>query len=72
MSKEDFASTLGGAERFGKPILLRGGAGVKVNFMVTGASTINYDGIRYGKGHGFLILSGRCPRRSGQLVKRRR
>lgn len=52
-----FASWLDGLEHFGKPISLaeiaeRG----PFDFMVTGASAVSMDGVRFGKGHGFFDL----------------
>ncbi len=65
--KEDFASTLDGAERFGKPISLREISRLKVDFMVTGGSIINYDGVRYGKGHGYFDLEWAMFREVGAV-----
>ena len=65
--KEDFASTLDGAERFGKLASLREISKVKVDFMVTGGSTINCDGVRYGKGHGFFDLEWAMFREVGAV-----
>ncbi len=52
-----FASWLDGLEHFGRPITLaeiaeRGA----FDFMVTGASAVSMDGVRFGKGHGFFDL----------------
>lgn len=52
-----FASWLDGLEHFGRPITLaeiaeRGA----FDFMVTGASAVSLDGVRFGKGHGFFDL----------------
>ncbi len=65
--KEDFASTLDGADRFGKPITLREIAETKVALMVTGGSIINYDGVRYGKGHGYFDLEWAMFREVGAV-----
>ena len=55
--KEDFAATLDGAEIFGKPVTLRDIQKIgKIDFMVTGASIVNMEGVRYGKGHGYFDL----------------
>jgi 5-formyltetrahydrofolate cyclo-ligase len=55
--QEHFAAWLDGLEYFGKPITLeevarRG----RFDFMVTGASAVSLDGVRFGKGHGFFDL----------------
>jgi len=56
--KEELASTLDGVEKFMSPITLRE---IKeefklVDLLVTGASAITPDGVRFGKGHGFFDL----------------
>ena len=55
--QELFAAWLDGLEHFGRPITLaevarRG----RFDFMVTGASAVSLDGVRFGKGHGFFDL----------------
>jgi 5-formyltetrahydrofolate cyclo-ligase len=54
---ELYAAWLDGLEHFGRPITLaevaRRGA---FDFMVTGASAVSLDGVRFGKGHGFFDL----------------
>ncbi|WP_282608774.1 5-formyltetrahydrofolate cyclo-ligase [Pelagibius sp. Alg239-R121] len=55
--QELFAAWLDGLEHFGKKISLeevaeRG----RFDFMVTGASAVSLDGVRFGKGHGFFDL----------------
>jgi 5-formyltetrahydrofolate cyclo-ligase len=55
--EELFAAWLDGLEHFGRPITLaeiaeRG----RFDFMVTGASAVSLDGVRFGKGHGFFDL----------------
>jgi 5-formyltetrahydrofolate cyclo-ligase len=55
--QELFAAWLDGLEHFGRPIGLaeiaeRG----RFDFMVTGASAVSLDGVRFGKGHGFFDL----------------
>lgn len=55
--QEQFAAWLDGLEHFGRPITLeevarRG----RFDFMVTGASAVSLDGVRFGKGHGFFDL----------------
>lgn len=55
--KEDFASTLDGAERFGKYLSLEEMKNLgRVDIMVTGASVVSINGVRYGKGHGYFDL----------------
>ncbi len=52
-----FASWLDGLEYFGRPIglaeIAERGA---FDFLVTGASAVSMDGVRFGKGHGFFDL----------------
>ena len=55
--QELFAAWLDGLDHFGRPITLaeiakRG----RFDFMVTGASAVSLDGVRFGKGHGFFDL----------------
>jgi len=55
--QELFAAWLDGLEHFGRPITLaeiaeRG----RFDFLVTGASAVSMDGVRFGKGHGFFDL----------------
>jgi 5-formyltetrahydrofolate cyclo-ligase len=55
--QELFAAWLDGIEHFGKPITLEEVAGRgPFDFMVTGASAVSLDGVRFGKGHGFFDL----------------
>jgi 5-formyltetrahydrofolate cyclo-ligase len=54
---ELYAAWLDGMEHFGKPVTLadvarRG----PFDFMVTGASAVSVNGVRFGKGHGFFDL----------------
>lgn len=55
--QELFAAWLDGIEHFGRPIgleeIARRGA---FDVMVTGASAVSLDGVRFGKGHGFFDL----------------
>jgi 5-formyltetrahydrofolate cyclo-ligase len=55
--KEEYASWLDGMERMGNYVSL---ADVQqlgsIDLLVTGASVINYRGVRFGKGHGFFDL----------------
>jgi 5-formyltetrahydrofolate cyclo-ligase len=51
----EFASSLDGAERFGLSYDLEAVRSVgRLDFLVTGASAVNGDGIRFGKGHGYF------------------
>ncbi|RLE62171.1 MAG: 5-formyltetrahydrofolate cyclo-ligase [Thermoprotei archaeon] len=55
--KEDFAATLDGAEKFGKYLSLREIKTLeKIDVMITGASVVSIEGVRYGKGHGYFDL----------------
>ena len=55
--QELFAAWLDGLEHFGRPITLREIAERgRFDFMVTGASAVSLDGVRFGKGHGFFDL----------------
>jgi len=57
LGKEDFAATLDGAEHFGKYLPLKELKNFKkVDLMVTGASVVSINGVRYGKGHGYFDL----------------
>ena len=54
---EEYASWLDGMERFGERLSLAqiqqlGG----LDFLVTGGSVVNHEGIRFGKGHGYFDL----------------
>jgi 5-formyltetrahydrofolate cyclo-ligase len=52
-----FASWLDGLEYFGRPITLADiAARGRFDFMVTGASAVALNGVRFGKGHGFFDL----------------
>jgi 5-formyltetrahydrofolate cyclo-ligase len=55
--QELFAAWLDGLEHFGRPITLAEvAARGRFDFMVTGASAVSLDGVRFGKGHGFFDL----------------
>jgi 5-formyltetrahydrofolate cyclo-ligase len=55
--QERFASWLDGLEHFGRPISLAEIAALgRFDLMVTGASAVSMEGIRFGKGHGFFDL----------------
>jgi 5-formyltetrahydrofolate cyclo-ligase len=52
-----YAAWLDGMEHFGRPISLAEIARMgRFDFMVTGASAVSMDGVRFGKGHGFFDL----------------
>lgn len=52
-----YASWLDGMEHFGKPISLKGICEIgRFDLMVTGASAVSVNGVRFGKGHGFFDL----------------
>jgi 5-formyltetrahydrofolate cyclo-ligase len=55
--QELFAAWLDGIEHFGQPITLAEvAARGRFDFMVTGASAVSLEGVRFGKGHGFFDL----------------
>lgn len=55
--QEEYASTLDGADRFGISVTLQDIKALgKIDFLVTGASAVNLEGVRYGKGHGYFDL----------------
>jgi 5-formyltetrahydrofolate cyclo-ligase len=66
--KEDYASTLDGAERFGRYVGLReiGGMG-RFDALFTGASVVSIYGVRYGKGHGYFDLEWGMLREIGSV-----
>tara|TARA_R110000868_G_scaffold69764_9_gene205459 strand:- start:52927 stop:53586 length:660 start_codon:yes stop_codon:yes gene_type:complete len=52
-----YASWLDGMEHFGTPITLEEIAGMgRFDYLVTGASAVSVNGVRFGKGHGFFDL----------------
>lgn len=54
---ELYAAWLDGMEHFGRPISLEETAKRgRFDLMVTGASAVSVDGVRFGKGHGFFDL----------------
>jgi 5-formyltetrahydrofolate cyclo-ligase len=54
---ELYAAWLDGMEHFGRPISLEDVAKRgRFDLMVTGASAVSMDGVRFGKGHGFFDL----------------
>ena len=64
--KEDFAATLDGAEIFGKYVSLREIMRLgKIDLLVTGASAVDVNGVRYGKGHGYFDLEWAMLREIG-------
>ncbi|MCL4458395.1 MAG: methenyltetrahydrofolate synthetase [Chloroflexi bacterium] len=55
--QEEYASTIDGMDRFSKPVSLSDVQRLgHFDFLVTGASAINYQGVRFGKGHGYFDL----------------
>lgn len=55
--QEAFAGWLDGLEHFGRPVTLAEiAARGAFDFMVTGASAVSLNGVRFGKGHGFFDL----------------
>jgi 5-formyltetrahydrofolate cyclo-ligase len=53
----EFAASLDGAERYGDHYDLHAVRSLgPLDFLVTGASAVNRDGIRFGKGHGYFDL----------------
>lgn len=66
LGQEVFASTLDGMDRFARPISLEEIAlQGELDLLVTGASVITLDGIRFGKGHGFFDLEWAMMREIG-------
>ena len=56
-----YASWLDGMEHFGVPITLEEIAQKgRFDYLVTGASAVSVNGVRFGKGHGFLTSNGAC------------
>lgn len=54
---ELYAAWLDGMEHFGRPITLEEITRMgRFDFMVTGASAVSIDGVRFGKGHGYFDL----------------
>lgn len=53
-----FAATLDGAERFGRQITTTDGLRElgRLDFLVTGASAVSVNGVRFGKGHGYFDI----------------
>ncbi|HUK28077.1 MAG TPA: 5-formyltetrahydrofolate cyclo-ligase [Candidatus Acidoferrales bacterium] len=57
VGQEDFASTLDGAQKYAKPITLEEIIKFRhLDLVITGASAVNLEGVRYGKGHGYFDL----------------
>lgn len=55
--KEEYASWLDGLERMGRHVSLTEIQQLgPIDFLVSGASVINHQGVRFGKGHGFFDL----------------
>lgn len=57
VGQESFAGWLDGLEHFGRPMTMAEiAARGAFDFMVTGASAVSLNGVRFGKGHGFFDL----------------
>ncbi|MEZ5477266.1 MAG: 5-formyltetrahydrofolate cyclo-ligase [Thiolinea sp.] len=55
--QEHCAAWLDGMEHFGRYVSLRDIVSIgKLDFLITGASAVNLDGIRFGKGHGYFDI----------------
>jgi 5-formyltetrahydrofolate cyclo-ligase len=58
--QEEFAATLDGAEIFGLSLslsdIMKFGESNGIDLMVTGASAVSVNGVRYGKGHGYFDI----------------
>ena len=66
LGMEEYASTLDGAEKFGKYVSLADIMKLgKIDFLVTGASVVDVNGVRYGKGHGYFDLEWAMLREIG-------
>lgn len=64
----EYASSLDGAERFGERYDLDSLRSLGVlDFLVTGASAVNVDGIRFGKGHGYFDVEWALLRDIGSV-----
>jgi len=64
--QEAFAATLDGMDRYRQPITLEQIASLgQFDMMVTGASVITMDGLRFGKGHGYFDLEWAMMRSIG-------
>jgi 5-formyltetrahydrofolate cyclo-ligase len=64
--QEAFAATLDGMDRFAEPISLEGITSLgSIDVMVTGASVITLEGLRFGKGHGYFDLEWAMMRMIG-------
>jgi len=67
----EFAASLDGAERFGAHYDLAAIQSLgQLDFLVTGASAVNRDGIRFGKGHGYFDLEWAILRDLGMVDER--
>ena len=66
VGQEPFAASLDGAEIYARRITLRQVEDLgPLDFLVTGASAISRDGIRFGKGHGYFDLEWAMLREIG-------
>ncbi len=65
---EEYAASLDGAERFGRSYDVEAVRALgPLDFLVTGASAVNRDGIRFGKGHGYFDLEWAMLRDLGMV-----
>ena len=69
--QEAFAATLDGMDKFAEPITLEQITNLgHIDLMVTGASVITLEGIRFGKGHGYFDLEWAMMRTVGVADER--
>jgi 5-formyltetrahydrofolate cyclo-ligase len=55
--QEELAATLDGADLYGRPLTLKEIRAIGwIDALITGASIVNLEGVRYGKGHGYFDL----------------
>ncbi len=66
--QENYASSLDGMERFGERLTLADIQKLgEIDFLITGASVISINGVRYGKGHGFFDIEWAMMREIGMV-----
>jgi 5-formyltetrahydrofolate cyclo-ligase len=69
--QEAFAATLDGMDKFAEPITLEQITNLgDIDLMVTGASVITLEGLRFGKGHGYFDLEWAMMRTIGVADER--
>ena len=65
-----YASTLDGMERVGRPVELKDIAKMQsIDYLVTGTGAINMQGVRFGKGHGFFDAEWGMLYRLGRITE---